>query len=124
MEGTLEYMTSHIENVLPFVLERLSDSDPSVVKAALIALSRITEELPNEVISHHSTMVPIVFRLLHSPDPPVMKAACNTLDAILEWVPKDAVAEYLPNLMEALLYILTTAEDAEVKVIVAGTTHL
>ncbi len=120
MEGTLEFMTSHIENVLPFVLERLRDSDSSVVRAALIALSRITEELPNEVDSHHSTMVPVVFDLLGSHDSQVMKAACNTLDAILEWVPKDAVTQYLPKLMEALLYILTTSADAEVKVIVSG----
>jgi phosphoribosylcarboxyaminoimidazole (NCAIR) mutase len=120
MEGTMEYMTNHIESVLPFVLERLRDSDSSVVKAALNALSRITEELPSEVISHHSTMVPVVFELLGSHDTQVMKAACNTLDAILEWVPKDAVTQYLPKLMEALLYILTTSADAEIKVIVAG----
>jgi hypothetical protein len=65
-------------------------------------------------------MVPIVFELLGSHDNEVMKSACNTLDAILEWVPKDAVAQYLPKLMEALLFIMTNSEDAEVKVIVAG----
>lgn len=124
MEGTMEFMTSHIENVLPFVLERLRDSDSLVVRAALIALSRITEELPSEVDSHHSTMVPIVFDLLGSHDSSVMKAACNTLDAILEWVPKDAVTQYLPKLMEALLYILTTSSDTDVKVIVSGTCFL
>jgi uncharacterized lipoprotein YajG len=64
--------------------------------------------------------VPVVFDLLHSQNPDIMKAACNTLDAILEWVPKDAVAEYLPKLMEALLFIMTTDVDTEVKIIVAG----
>jgi hypothetical protein len=120
MEGSLDFMTEHINNVLPHVLRTLRDPEVTVVRAALVCLSQITEELPNEVNQHHSTMVPVVFDLLHSPNPDIMKAACNTLDAILEWVPKDAVAEYLPKLMEALLFIMTTDVDTDVKIIVAG----
>jgi importin-4 len=121
MEGSLEFMADYIDDVLPHVFTALRDIEPSVVRAALVALSQITEELPSEVIQYHSTMVPVVFELLGSMNQDIMKAACNTLDAILEWVPQDAVAQYLPKLMEALLYIMTTHAESDVKLIVAGT---
>jgi len=120
MEGSLEFMANYIDDVLPHVFSALRDSESIVVRAALVALSRITEELPDEVIKHHSTMVPVVFELLGSSNSEIMKAACNTLDAILEWVPKDAVSQYLPKLMEVLLYIMKTSVDSDVKIIVAG----
>jgi len=120
MEGSLEFMADYIEDVLPHVLAALRDSEGFVVRTALYALSQITEELPSEVVKHHSTMVPVVFDLLGSNDLETMKAACNTLDAILEWIPQDAVTQYLPKLMEALLYILTIHVDADFKVIVSG----
>lgn len=120
MEGSLEFMTDHMGSIMPHVLNALRDPEATVVRAALVCLSQITEELPNEVNQRHSTMVPIVFDLLHSQNPHIMKAACNTLDAILEWVPKDAVSQYLPKLMEALLFIMVTDVDTEVKIIVAG----
>jgi vesicle coat complex subunit len=120
MEGSLEFMADYIEDVLPHVFAALRDSEGFVIRTALFALSQITEELPAEVVAHHSTMVPVVFELLGSNNLDTMKAACNTLDAILEWIPKDAVTQYLPQLMEALLTILTIGVDADFKVIVAG----
>jgi RNAPII transcription regulator C-terminal len=121
MEGALEYISTYIENLLPLVLAGLRDSEHQVVRAALIALGQIAEELPTEVTKHHSTLVPIVFDLLMSRNSEIMKAAINSLDAILEFTPKDAVVQYLPKLMEALLRIMTTDIDPEIKIIVAGT---
>src|SRR5271170_6481745 len=112
MEGSWEFMSDYIDEVLPVVLGALQDRETMVVKAALIALRSINEELPSESRRHHPTMVPLVFELLGSMDMQVMKAACNTLDAILEWIPKDEVVQYLPKLMDALLYILTTNVDS------------
>jgi HEAT repeat protein len=120
MEGALEYISTYIENLLPLVLAGLRDSEHQVVRAALIALGQIAEELPTEVTKHHSTLVPIVFDLLMSRNSDIMKAAINSLDAILEFTPKDAVVQYLPKLMEALLRIMTTDIDPEIKIIVAG----
>lgn len=120
MEGSLEFMADYIGDVLPHVFAALQDSEGFVIRTALFALSQITEELPAEVVAHHSTMVPVVFDLLGSNDLETMKAACTTLDAILEWIPKDAVAQYLPKLMEALLYILSISVDSDLKVIIGG----
>lgn len=120
MEGALEFMADYIDGALHRVFALLQDPSPMVVRAALVCLSQITEELPSEVVKHHADMVPVVFRLLHSDHAEVMKAACGTLDAILEWVPQEAVAQYLPDLMNALLHIMQADVDGDVKLIVAG----
>jgi importin-4 len=120
MEGSAEYMSSCMDDVLPLVFAALRDSEPIVTRAALVALSQITDELPNEVIRYHSTVVPVVFELLGSNNLQIMKAACNSLDNLLEWISQEIVAQYLPKLMEALLYIMTTNIDPEVKIIVAA----
>ena len=121
MEGSPDFMADYIEDILPLVFRSLRDPEPTVIRAALVALGQITDELPTEVTKHHVTMVPVVFELLGSNNLEIVKAACTSLDAILEWVPKEAVEQYLPKLMEALLYIMTTDVDTDVKIIVAGT---
>jgi len=120
MEGSPDFMADYIEDILPLVFRSLRDPEPTVIRAALVALGQITDELPTEVTKHHVTMVPVVFELLGSNNLEIVKAACTSLDAILEWVPKEAVEQYLPKLMEALLYIMTTDVDTDVKIIVAG----
>jgi importin-4 len=121
MEGSLEFMADHVDQLLPLVFNALQDPQPVVVCAALIALSQITNELGDDVVQkHHSTMIPVVFDLLGSRDPKIMKAACNTLDSLLEWVPQDFIVGYLPKLMEALLFIMTTHVDSDVKIIVVS----
>ena len=122
MEGAAEFMTTYIEELLPYVFSALRDSESIVVRAALIALSQITDELPTEVANHHSALVPEVFELLHSSNMEIMQAACNSLDSILEWIPRDAVAQYVPKLMEALIFIMSTDVDSDVKRIVASIT--
>ena len=123
MEGSPEFMADYIEDILPLVFRSLRDPEPTVIRAALVTLSQITDELPTEVTKHHVTMVPVEFELLGSNNLEIVKAACSSLDAILEWVPKEAVEQYLPKLMEALLYILTTDVDSDIKITVAGILH-
>lgn len=121
MEGSLEFMADCVDQFLPLVFNALQDPKAIVVRAALNALSQITTELGDDVVQpHHSTMIPVVFDLLSSRDPKIMKAACNTLDALLEWVPQDSIVGYLPKLMEALLFIMTTHVDSAVKIIVVS----
>lgn len=120
MEGAPDFMADYIEELLPFVFKSLRDPEPAVIRVTLVALGQITDQLPTEVTKHHVTMVPVVFELLGSNNLEIVKAACSSLDAILEWVPKEAVEQYLPKLMEALLYIMTTNVDVDVKIIVAG----
>ena len=123
MEGSPDFMADYIEDILPLVFRSLRDPEATVIRTTLVTLGQITDELPMEVTKHHVTMVPVVFELLGSNNLEIVKAACSSLDAILEWVPKEAVEQYLPKLMEALLYILTTDVDTDVKNIVAGISH-
>lgn len=123
MEGSPDFMADYIEDILPLVFRSLRDPEATVIRTTLVTLGQITDELPTEVTKHHVTMVPVVFELLGSNNLEIVKAACSSLDAILEWVPKEAVEQYLPKLMEALLYILTTDVDTDVKNIVAGISH-
>jgi hypothetical protein len=121
MEGALAFMADYVDQLLPLVFNELQDPKAIVVRAALIALGEITNQLGDDVVQqHHSTMIPVVFDLLGSRDPEIMKAACNTLDALLEWVPQDSIVGYLPKLMEALLFIMTTHVDSDVKIIVVS----
>jgi len=124
MEGSLEFMAPYIDELLPHVFNALQDPKTIVVRAALVALSQITDELGSDVVQHHVSMIPVVFDLLGSQDVEIMKAACNTLDSLLEWIPQDAITGYLPKLMEALLFIMTTHVDSEVKIIVVCTDPL
>jgi len=120
MEGALDFMTPYVNDILPPVFNALRDPEPIVIRAALGCLTRITDELNDNVAHYHSTIVPVVYDLLGSKNPAIMKAACTTLDAILEWIEEDEILQYLPKLMEALLYIMTANVDSEAKCVVAA----
>jgi importin-4 len=122
MEGALEYLAPHIESViLPRINVGLQDDSPMVMRAALVALSQITEELPQNVMRLHGELFPRVFNIVsHARDFKIMKAACATLDAMLEWIPQEAIVNYLPELMSTLLLMLQNLPEPELKLISAG----
>ncbi|KAI8380680.1 armadillo-type protein [Blakeslea trispora] len=114
IEGCAEYMSPKLNELLPLVCSGLQDPEIIVRRAACMALGCLAEEMPAEISESHQVLLPLVFNLMNDTNPEVTKHACNALDAILESL-GDEVLQYLPMLMEKLLFLLDHAPQTETK---------
>ncbi|KAI8882389.1 ARM repeat-containing protein [Backusella circina FSU 941] len=114
IEGCAEFMSPKLNELLPLVCSGLQDPEIIVRRAACMALGCLAEEMPAEISENHQTLLPLVFNLMNDTNPEVTKHACNALDAILEGL-GDEVLQYLPMLMEKLLFLLDNAPQTETK---------
>ncbi|RCI05647.1 hypothetical protein CU098_013168, partial [Rhizopus stolonifer] len=114
IEGCAEYMSPKLNELLPLVCSGLQDPEIIVRRAACMALGCLAEEMPAEISESHQILLPLVFNLMNDTNPEVTKHACNALDAILESL-GDEVLQYLPMLMEKLLFLLDHAPQTETK---------
>ncbi|KAL9542102.1 hypothetical protein MBANPS3_008780 [Mucor bainieri] len=114
IEGCAEYMSPKLNELLPLVCSGLQDPEIIVRRAACMALGCLAEEMPVEISESHQILLPLVFNLMNDTNPEVTKHACNALDAILESL-GDEVLQYLPMLMEKLLFLLDNAPQTETK---------
>ncbi|CEP12868.1 hypothetical protein [Parasitella parasitica] len=114
IEGCAEYMSPKLNDLLPLVCSGLQDPEIIVRRAACMALGCLAEEMPAEISESHQVLLPLVFNLMNDTNPEVTKHACNALDAILESL-GDEVLQYLPMLMEKLLFLLDHAPQTETK---------
>ncbi|KAG1123042.1 hypothetical protein G6F42_010910 [Rhizopus arrhizus] len=114
IEGCAEYMSPKLNDLLPLVCSGLQDPEIIVRRAACMALGCLAEEMPVEISESHQVLLPLVFNLMNDTNPEVTKHACNALDAILESL-GDEVLQYLPMLMEKLLFLLDNAPQTETK---------
>ncbi|KAG1472937.1 hypothetical protein G6F56_001242 [Rhizopus delemar] len=119
IEGCADYMSPKLHELLPLVCTGLQDPEIIVRRAACMALGCLAEELPAEISESHQILLPLVFNLMNDTNPEVTRHACNALDAILESL-DDQVLQYLPMLMEKLLFLLDNAPQVETKATVMG----
>lgn len=118
IEGCAEYMRPKLAEILPVVCSGLQDPEVIVRRAACITLSCLAEDLP-DIAEHHQVVMPLVFNLLSDASPDVTKHACNALDSMLEGLDSD-ILQYLPNLMEKLVWLLDHADQTETKATAIG----
>ena len=123
MRASPESLNKFADPLLRDILVTLKDPEGIVVRVALMALEQFAQELPDHISKNHASVVPPVFELLSSKDLETVKVACNALDTILECIPQDVLGPYLPTLMTALVDILMTPIDPEVKCIVVCMSH-
>ncbi|CAO3681569.1 unnamed protein product [Rhizopus stolonifer] len=119
IEGCADYMSPKLHELLPLVCTGLQDPEIIVRRAACMALGCLAEELPAEISESHQILLPLVFNLMNDTNPEVTRHACNALDAILDSL-DDQVLQYLPMLMEKLLFLLDNAPQVETKATVMG----
>ena len=106
IEGAVEYVSQHFEQLLSAIVQGLRDPEYIVQRAALLALGQLSDELPSEVASHHDRILPLVFDLMHSQAEKVGKTAMTALEVLLEALDKQDIMRYLPQLMQAFLQVL------------------
>ncbi|CAO3665897.1 unnamed protein product [Rhizopus microsporus] len=119
IEGCADYMSPKLNDLLPLVCSGLQDPEIIVRRAACMALGCLAEEMPAEISESHQVLLPLVFNLMNDTNPEVTRHACNALDAILDSL-GDEVLQYLPMLMEKLLFLLDHAPQVETKATVMG----
>ncbi|KAG1647193.1 hypothetical protein G6F44_000087 [Rhizopus delemar] len=119
IEGCADYMSPKLNELLPLVCSGLQDPEIIVRRAACMALGCLAEEMPAEISESHQVLLPLVFNLMNDTNPEVTRHACNALDAILDSL-GDEVLQYLPMLMEKLLFLLDNAPQVETKATVMG----
>ncbi|KAI8988658.1 armadillo-type protein [Pilobolus umbonatus] len=114
IEGCAEFMIPKLNDLLPLVCSGLQDPEIIVRRAACMALGCLAEEMPVQISEKHQILLPLVFNLMNDTNPEVTKHACNALDAILDGL-GDEVLQYLPMLMDKLLFLLDHAPQTETK---------
>ncbi|KAJ7588105.1 ARM repeat-containing protein [Mycena floridula] len=116
VEGCSEFITPLMDDIWPIIEAGLRDTDPSVRKAACIAVSCLCEWLEDECAAKHAVLVPMIMELIN--DPETQKSACTALDGLLE-ILHDVIDSYLPLIMERLGGLLDTA-PLPVKAVITG----
>ncbi|KAI8150043.1 armadillo-type protein [Fennellomyces sp. T-0311] len=119
IEGCAEFISTKLAEVLPIVCAGLQDPEIIVRRAACMALSCLAEELPVEMAEHHRSIMPLVFNLLNDTNPEITKHACNALDPMLDGL-EGEVLQYLPMLMEKLVWLLDNGTHTDTKATALG----
>ncbi|KAI9254656.1 armadillo-type protein [Sporodiniella umbellata] len=114
VEGCTDIISTKMNEILPLVCSGLQDPEIIVRRAACMALGCLAEDMPVEVSEHHQVLLPLVFSLMNDNNAEVTKHACNALDATLDGLGSDII-QYLPQLMEKLLFLLEHASQNETR---------
>jgi hypothetical protein len=123
VEGAPDFFSTQLQQLLPLVITLLSDSDPTVRSASLSTVSRLCEELREEIgKSHEALMEPILKNLDYaaqatfgtpSDDEKVKKInrqilldACLAVDGMADSMDKEEIGEHMEGIMTRLVKII------------------
>ena len=130
VEGAPDFIATELKEIFPLILRLLGDKDFRVRRAALDAVMRLSEELPEDFAKEHEKLIPALTTILDlamsslkGPDDKenmdTIKASSNAIDSVVEGLDEDDIEDYLQELMPRLSK-LVTHPDYKIKACAVG----
>lgn len=131
VEGAPDFIATQLKEIMPVVLKLLHDPEMKVRQAALHAVTRLADDLAEEMNKAHAELVPALLKnleaaLIQTKSGTDQKTAlemviatCTALESIIDGMEPATIEAYAPNLVP-LLGRLFGHEDYNVKAAAAG----
>jgi importin-4 len=131
VEGAPDFVATQLKTILPPIIALLNDANIDVRHDALVGLSRIAEEIAEELASEHEALMTALAKNLQAAMTPasdeksakknaaIIRSACGALDSLTEGFSADIMKRYAPRLVESLQSLLDY-DDPKVKSAAAG----
>lgn len=130
-EGAPDFVNSHFKQILPIVISLLNDSDIEVRHAALVGLTRLAEEMSEDVAAEHVPLIQALLKNLEAAENSstdeatkkkntnIIRSVCGAFDAMCDGIKPEVMKKFGPELLEPIGKLLSH-DDARVKVAAAG----
>lgn len=110
VEGAPDFIATQLHEILPLILRLLEDDILKVRSAALDAVMRVSEDLPEELGKEHKKLLPALIKhmdiAIHQASGPedkknldIIKKTCNAIDSLVGGMEEGEIKQYLPELM-------------------------
>lgn len=113
VEGAPDFVALQLKEILPMVLHLLDDQEVIVRAATLTCISRLADDLAEEMGKHHAELIPALVKNLDSAtaalqgsqaaaNSNVIRTSCAALESLIEGVEASEAAKYAPELVPRL----------------------
>nr|POF17847.1 putative importin subunit beta-4 [Quercus suber] len=115
VEGAPDFIATQLNEILPLVFHLLEDSSTSVRSAALNGVSRLAEDLADDMGKEHARLIPALVKNFdlalagvrnsqagteeHDLNIHILKASCMAVDALIEGLEPEDAARYVTELV-------------------------
>lgn len=130
-EGAPDFISTQLKMIMPIVLTLLNDADSGVRHTALIGLTRIADEMAEELSDNRDALIEAILKNIQAagaetPDGPaakknveILRCACAALDALATGFDSEVMKKYGPELITPV-GALVGHPDFKVKSAAAG----
>lgn len=130
-EGAPDFVSTQLKMIMPFVLRLLNDQDSGVRHTALIGLTRIADEMAEELSDDRDALVEALLKNIQAASAEaadasaakknveILRCACAALDALATGFESDVMQKYGPELITPVGSLLSHP-DFKVKSAAAG----
>jgi importin-4 len=131
VEGAPDFIATQLSDIMPVVIRLLHDSDVQVRQAALHGVTRLADDLAEDMSKEHAQLVPALLKNLDSATAApandadqkraikMIVAACTALESLIDGMDVETIGLYAPNLVP-ILGRLFSHPDYNVKASAAG----
>ncbi|KAF3761415.1 ARM repeat-containing protein [Cryphonectria parasitica EP155] len=130
-EGAPDFVSTQLKTIMPIVLRLLNDPDSGVRHTALIGLTRIADEMSEELSADRDALVEALLKNIQAAsvetadasaakkNVEILRCACAALDALATGFDSDVMQKYGPELISPVGTLLSHP-DFKVKSAAAG----
>lgn len=134
VEGAPDFVASQLKMILPIEMQLLNDQDVGVRSAALVGLTRLADDMAEELAPYHQDLMSAILKNLEfavtnkeipTPDTAakknvaIIRIVCAALDSMVDGIEQDDMVKYAPDLISKIGPLLATP-DYRVKAASAG----
>ncbi|KAK0710187.1 armadillo-type protein [Lasiosphaeria miniovina] len=131
VEGAPDFIASQVKSIMPHIVNLLNDADVGVRHTALIGLSRLADDIAEELSEYNEALMTALVKnlqaaMIASSDPKVTKknvdiirSVCGALDSMSDGLDAEFMKKYAGDLVSNI-GALVAHDDYKVKVAAAG----
>ncbi|KAK5657985.1 hypothetical protein OQA88_2538 [Cercophora sp. LCS_1] len=131
VEGAPDFIASQVKSIMPLVINLLNDADTSVRHTALIGLSRLADDIAEELTDYNQAVMEALVKnlqaaMVENADPKVAKknveiirSVCGALDSMSDGLDANFLKAYAAELVNNI-GALVAHQDYKVKVAASG----
>lgn len=130
VEGAPDFINTQMHEIFPLVLRLLDDPEDKVRRAALDGVTRLAEDLSEDLGKEHEKLIPALVKHLDTatknlagPDDAknidTIKASCNAIDSLVDGLEPIIIKQYLSEVIPRLSRLITHP-DSKIKMAAIG----
>ena len=114
-EGTTEYLTPQLAQILPWILTGMSDAEVKVREVACFALGQLAEHCQPQILKYSNEILPALYPLLNDPNTTVQVTSCYVLEQFCERLEPKNIRSSLEALVHKLVHLLSTSSRRSIQ---------